>query len=143
MPFRTVEGFALADVAFEATGRTIEEMLESAAEAVTSTMIKNPKSLDSKSEKKISIDAKDEEHLLHDFLEELLFLKDAKQLLFGKYELKVEKGGAGLRLSGILKGERLDPKRQELLVDAKAISWHMLKVENTESGWKAFFIVDV
>jgi SHS2 domain-containing protein len=143
MPYRTVEGIAMADVAFEATGRTLEEMLASAAEAVTSTMIKNPGTLAHKIEKKISIDAKDEEFLLHDFLEELLFLKDAELLLFGKYELKVGKGGKGLKLSGTLKGEHLDQKKHELLVDAKAISWHMLKVEKSAKEWKAFFIVDV
>jgi SHS2 domain-containing protein len=106
-------------------------------------MIKDPAKLKAKEEMKISLEAKDEEHLLHDFLEELLFLKDAKLLLFGKYELKIRKGGKGLMLIGTLRGELLDPKKQELLVDAKAISWHMFKIEKSAKGYEAFFIVDV
>ena len=133
----------MADVAFIASGRTIEEMFASAAEALTSTMIKDPRKLEAVEVKTFTMDARDEEFLLHDFLEHLVFLKDAELLLFGKYELKIGKGGKGLVLSGTLRGEHLDQKKHELLVDAKAISWHMLKVEKNKAGYKAFFIVDV
>ena len=133
----------MADIAFEASGKTLEELFSSSGEALTSTMIKDPKTLGTGEEKRFTLEAKDEEFLLHDFLQELIFLKDAEQLLFKEYELRIEKGGKGLKLYATIKGEHLDPEKHDLLVDAKAVSWHMFKAGKSGRGWKAFFIVDL
>jgi protein archease len=143
MPFRFIDGVTMADVAFEASGKTLEEMFASAGAALTSTMIKDPSALKQAEKRELRLEAKDEEGLLHDFLEELIFIKDTEQLLFCGYALKIAKGGKGLVLTGSLGGERLDPKKHDLLVDAKAVSRHMFKVRREKGVWKAFAIVDV
>ncbi len=142
MPYKSVEGFAMADVAFEASGKTLEELFASCGEALTSTMIKDPKELGVNAEKRFTLEAKDAEFLLHDFLQELLYLKDAELLLFREYKLKIEKAEKGMKLTATMLGDHLDPTKQTLLIDAKAVSWHMFKVEKS-NVWKAFFIVDL
>jgi len=143
MPYRYLEGLTMADIAFEATGKTQEEMFISAADAMMSTQIQDIKALKSKEEKKIALKAGDIERLLHDFLQELIFLKDAEQLLFRDYRIEIKKVHDGIALEAVCKGEKLDPKRHNLLVDVKAVSWHKFKVEKTEDGWKAVVIIDV
>jgi len=140
MPYKYIEDVAIADVAFEASGKTIEEMFVSAAEALMNTQVKDLSAISAVDEVRFELKAKDEERLLHDFLQELIFYKDAKLLLFREYKLKIEKADGGFTLSANLKGEPINQKKHELLVDVKAVSWHMFKIEK---GWKAFIILDV
>ncbi|HSB46591.1 MAG TPA: archease [Candidatus Bilamarchaeum sp.] len=143
MPFKFIDGVAIADVAFEARGKTIEAMFISAGEALMNTQVKDLRSIGAKVEKRFSLENKDEERLLHDFLQELIFLKDAELLLFREYEVEIAKKEGGFRLSASLRGEQIDQKKHELLVDVKAVSWHMFKIEKTKTGWKCFVILDV
>jgi SHS2 domain-containing protein len=146
MPYRYLEGLTMADVAFEATGKTLEEMFISAADALMGTQVKDLKKVEQKVEKDFTLSAADEERLLHDFLQELIFYKDAERLLFSRYELKITKAkgaGGGYVLSAKAKGEPLDMKKHELLVDVKAVTWNKFKVEKIAKGWKAVVIIDV
>ena len=142
MPYKFFEDIAIADVAFEATGRTEEKMFESAALAVTNTMVKDLKSVKNKVTKTITVTGEDIQTLLFNFLQELIFLKDAKLLLFSKFDIKMSKGKK-MKLTVKASGEKLDMKKHELLVDVKAVSMHNYKVEKTKSGWSASIILDV
>lgn len=143
MPFKFKEDVAIADVAFEATGKTLNELFESCADAVVSTMVKNRKQVSAKQKKIFTAFSKNIENLLHDFMNELIFLKDADKLLFGKCKVKIEEKGGNYDLKAVCSGEKINPKKHTLLVDVKAVTWHMYKVEKTEKGWKAFVILDV
>ncbi|MDD5172415.1 MAG: archease [Candidatus ainarchaeum sp.] len=143
MPYKFLEGLTMADIAFEASGKTLEELFISAADAVTNTQIQDLKEIKTLVDKEFSLEAADEEKLLHNFLQELIFLKDSELLLFREYELKIKKAGKGYVLTAKAKGEKLDPKRHTLLADVKAVSWHMFKIEKIAKGWKATVIIDV
>lgn len=142
MPYRFLENYAIADVAFEATGKTIEELFESSALAVTNTMVKDLKSVKQKVTKNIEVKSDTLEMLLFNFLQELIFLKDAKLLLFNKFDIRISKGKK-LKLTVKASGEKLDMKKHELLVDVKAVSMHNYKVQKTKSGWSVSVILDV
>ncbi len=133
----------MADVAFEASGRTLEEMFVSAANAMTVTQIQDIGQLGIGEKKEFAINADKPDRLLHDFLQELIFLKDAELLLFREYDLKITQSGQGLSLSARLSGEQIDPRKHTLLVDVKAVSWHKFSVEKSDGGWKAIVIIDV
>ncbi len=143
MPYEFIEDLAIADVAFEATGKTLEEMFESAALAVTNTQVKDLKSIKDKKKMNISIDADSMEMLLFNFLQELIFLKDAKLLIFNKFKIKITQATGKYKLKAIASGEKLDMNKHELLVDVKAVSLHKFKVLKTRSGWRAEVILDV
>ena len=142
MPYRFLEDVAIADVAFEATGKTLKELFESSALAVTNTMVKDLKSVKQKVSKNIKIESDNVEMLLFNFLQELIFLKDAKLLLFNKFSIRISENKKW-KLNATAYGEKLDMKKHELLVDVKAVSLHNFKVERTKNGWKADVILDV
>ena len=131
-----------ADVAFKAKGKTIEELFESCALATEQTMVKDLKTVKHKTKKQIKLKAKNPEELLFNFLQELIFLKDAKLLLFSKFKIKI-KQDKELVLNAEIYGEKLNPKKHELLVDVKAVTYHFYKVEKVKNYWKAFIILDV
>lgn len=69
-----------ADVKFRAEGSTVEEMYSSAADALNETIRGDIKILEQEG-KSFEVDGPDQEVLLYNFLEEFLFLLDAKEFL--------------------------------------------------------------
>ena len=143
MPFKVKEDVAIADVAFEATGKSLNELFESCADAVVATMVKDVKTVAAKKKKTIKLSSNKVDQLLHDFMNELIFLKDAELLLFSKCKVKVTEKAGAYNLFAECSGDKINMKTQELLVDVKAATWHMFEVEKTTKGWKAFVILDV
>lgn len=143
MPYRYLEGLTSADVAFEATGKTIEEMFESAGVAVLGTMITDPKKVQPKLKVTIKKTAPDTERLLFDFLDELIYLKDSKQIFFSQFKIKISKTELGYSLIADSKGEKINPKKHDIIIDAKAVTMHKFEVKQTDTGWRAQVIIDV
>lgn len=87
----------------------------------------------------ISISGSDIEGLLVDFLNELIFLTDTKELLFSKFKIKIE----GNNLKAECMGEKIDPSRHELNEAIKAATYHMLSVKPGRHGFEATVLFDV
>ncbi len=143
MPYKYLEDVAIADVAFEAEGKTLEELFESSGFALTNAMIKDIGQIEQKVEISFEVEAEDVEMLLFNFLQELIFYKDAERLLFNKFGLDIKQKENKWHLGVKAWGEEIDREKHELLADAKAVALHNFKVEETAKGWKAMVIVDV
>ncbi len=145
MPYRDLEGLTVADLAFEVTGSTLEELLIDSAKAITNAMIRNMEVLRPSIERTATITAPDEEILLFNWLDEIIFWKDTEGLLFKEFELQVtENDEEQLTLHATMRGEELDMKRMELVIDVKAPTMHRFEVYQDEQGmWHAIFIVDI
>ena len=143
MPYKFVEGITVADMAFEATGRTPEKMFEAAALALTNIQVKSLKAIKPIIRKAISVNAEDLERLLFTFLQELIFLKDVDQLVFSKYKVEIFEKDKKFMLNCVAQGEKLNMKKHNLIVDAKAITYHQFEVKKTKKGWRAVVVVDI
>lgn len=133
---------ATADVCFEATGKTLEELFTNAALATEEVMV-DLKTVKQKLKSTITIAQKEIDKLLYDFLEELVFLKDKDLLLFNKFALKIKKTDNGYELQGTMHGETINQKHHKLMCDVKAVTLHMFKVEQTPAGWLARVVLDI
>ena len=131
-----------ADVLFEAEAATLGELFEQCALAVEESQVEL-KNIEPKNKVVLSGKNKDVEHLLFDFLDDLLFYKDSQRLIFSRFEVKVEEEEGAFNLTCDAFGEELDEERHEQLVDAKAITMHMFEVKKVEGGWKARVLVDI
>src|SRR3989344_3712345 len=94
-----------ADVMFEAYGKSLNKLFENAALATFEVQCDLEK-VERKVKKKIKLKNEDNEKLLFDFLEELIYLKDAKYLLFNKFSVKIKEG----KLEAEVEGEKINPK---------------------------------
>ncbi|MBI2578954.1 MAG: archease [Candidatus Aenigmarchaeota archaeon] len=140
MPYRFFKDVAIADVAFEASGGTLKELFESAGLAVTNTMVRDLKKVKPKVTKTIKLRSDSLESLLFNFLQEIVFLKDAKQLLLSRFSVKIDE--KNLVLTAKVSGEKLDMEKHELLVDVKAVTYHNFELKK-EKKWIARVILDV
>lgn len=139
MAYRFLEDVAIADIAFEATGKTLTELLQSAAEATIVSMA-NPKSVKAIITKEIKLKAESVNNLLFDFLEEIIFIKDKDSMVFN--EVKIEVDEKEMSLKATLKGDAINPAEQELRNDVKAVTMHYYEVVH-EKEWKARVVLDI
>ncbi len=133
-----------ADVFFVAKAATLAELFNECALAVEETMVDITKV---KAKQKVKILGEDTkiEGLLFDFLDEMLFYKDAKQLIFSKFEIEIRESQDPhkFELTCFAYGEKLDMIRHEPRVDVKAITMHEFSVEQLPEGWKAKVLIDI
>ena len=139
MPYRFLEDVSIADIAFEATGKTINELFQSAAEATIVSMA-NPKTVKPIVTKEIKLKAENVNNLLFDFLGEIIFMKDRDAMVYN--EVKVEVDEKKMTLKATLKGDAINPAKQELRNDVKAVTMHYYEVEH-KKDWKARVVLDI
>ena len=131
-----------ADVLFESTGKNLNEVFENSALAVFEVQT-NLNKVDCKLKRKIKLKNKTAENLLFDFLEELIYLKDAKYMLFSKFSVKIADEKNKFKLEAVAEGEKINPKKHELKVDVKAVTLHEFYLKKAKNGYKARVILDI
>jgi SHS2 domain-containing protein len=130
-------------VAFEAWGATLEEMFAAAADALMNVMIEDLTAIHRVEELEVRLEESDPEFLLFDFLNELVFLKDARRLLLRPGSLTIAPLPSGYSLQAMLYGEQIDSDRHRTLVDVKAVTLHRFNVQQSADGWQATVILDI
>jgi len=140
-PFRFLEKIAIADAAFEAQARTLEELFVNCAKATFDAMV-DFKTVTPNQVEKLKLENKTLEDLLFDWLAELIYLKDLKAMLFKEFSVKIYKN-ENYRLEGEVKGEAIDQNKHELRADVKAVTYHLFEVKKTNRLWKAKVILDI
>ena len=143
MPYRYLEDIAIADAAFEAWGGSVEEMLITAASATLNIMVGDLSAIRLREYRHLRIEDPQLDMLLFQFLQELVYYKDAEQLLLLAQNVRVEENEKGWTAWFEVAGEPIDPQRHDLIVDIKAVTLHRLSVKKTAEGWSATVIVDV
>ena len=131
-----------ADVMFEAQGKNLNEVFRNSALAVFDVQC-NLKNVRSKIKKKIKLKNSVVGDLLFDFLEELIYLKDAKYSLFGKFDVKIKETKGEYILDVIAHGEKINPEKHELKTDVKAITLHEFFLKKVKDGWKCKVLLDI
>ncbi len=139
--YRFLEGIVTADLAFEATGKDLNDLFTNAALAVLESQAKL-ETVEPKVTKKVVMENDDIGQLLFEFLNEIIFFKDAEQLIFKTVKVSIAKN-AKYKLVADLKGEKIDPRKHKLGNDLKAVTMHMFEVKETPKGWKCRVVIDI
>lgn len=140
MPYKYIEDVAIADTAFEATGKTLTELFQSAAEAVIDSMA-NPETVKPVKTIKFKKKHKELDRLLFETLEEIVYLKDKDAIVFNSVEIKVDEKKMTANI--ILTADAIKPEEQELRQDVKAVTMHYFLIQKTDQGWKANIVLDI
>jgi len=139
--YKFLEDVAIADIAYEAYGKNLEELFENAAFAIFE-MSANLETVNAKEKIEFEVESDKIENLLYDFLSEILFLKDSKYMVFKKVKVNI-KQNKKYQLKAILEGDTINPQKQQLENDIKAVTMHMFEIKKEKSGYKATIVVDI
>lgn len=142
--FRFLEDVALADAAFEASGDSPAELFAAAAQAVIETMV-DPSTVTGREVCRVELRAPDLAALLFDWLSRIVFLKDARGVVFHDVRVAVRptQDPPGWLVQGDLAGEAIDASRHALRGDVKAVTKHLYGLHEEGGRWTARVVMDL
>lgn len=128
-----------ADMGVRGIGKTKNEAFEEAAKALVA-LTTDLERVSPKEKVEVSLSAPDDEQLLVEWLDALVFEMATRLWVFSRFEVRIE----GVRLEGVLWGEPFDESRHGTGVEVKGPTFTELHVGKRDDGlWVAQLIVDV
>ena len=127
-----------ADMGVRGFGNTAAEAFEQAALAM-SAIITELALIEPREEISIICEEADQELLLTDWLNALIYEMSTRHMLFSRYEVVIENG----RLKASAWGEPIDVKRHQPAVEIKGATYTELTVYQSQGQWIAQCVVDV
>jgi SHS2 domain-containing protein len=127
-----------ADIGVRGFGASVGEAFEQAALALTA-VITDPASVNPRERVQVQCEAPDNELLLAEWLNALVYEMATRRMLFSRFAVRLESDG----LSGEAWGEEVDVARHHPAVEVKGATYTMLRVARAGDGWMAQTVVDV
>jgi len=128
-----------ADIGIRGIGTSKEEAFEQAAVALTAVIL-DPQELAAEQAVEITCEAPDDELLLVDWLNALVYQMATQRLLFGRFDVHIDGHGLHARAWG----EPIDVARHQPAVEVKGATLTSLRVGQEAGGtWVAQCVVDV
>ena len=127
-----------ADVGIIAYGADMNEAFANAAKALFS-LITDLDDVEEVTHRDIELTAPDQESLLVEWLNELIYLFDAENMLFKRFDIAQL---SDTHLKARSYGSKADSSRHKLKMGVKAATYHMLKIDKS-NGIKAQVLFDI
>jgi SHS2 domain-containing protein len=128
-----------ADIGITAYGADMKQVFANAARGLFS-IITNLDNVASTKKLDIQVTAPDREALLLQWLNELIYLFEVKETLFNRFDITTI---TDTEIKAIGYGEKINLTKHEFKTQVKAATYHMLKIEQNEDGYRAQVIFDV
>lgn len=133
------DGGPPADLYVEGRGETLGEAFASVALAMFNTLsplegIKERETFTAEAE------GHDMESLLFNIMDELLYINDTEGLMARSLEVEVDT--EGFKAEATCRGERFDQGRHEPGIQVKAVTYHLMKIEELPEGWRVRMVFD-
>ena len=133
----------MADAAIEVNSDSLEGIFIDSGKALTNTMVDDLKSIKTNKKYTFKVESQERDLLLFEFLEKLVIEKDANQMLFSEFEVKINQTNEKFMVSVIAHGEHIDYDRHELCADVKAVTLHKFSLIKGKKNWNAKMILDI
>lgn len=130
-----------ADVAADLDGSTLDDIFVSAAQALTDT-ITDIRAVRPVVTESVTLEAATVDDLLVDWLNELLFRFEVRNVLVSTATVSVSEGERW-SLRAVASGETLDPDRHPSRVLVKGATYHGLHVTRDGDTWRARIVLDI
>ncbi len=128
-----------ADLGLRVRAPDLDTLLAEAAAGLFSMIVANLDAVRPVQERSLRVARTRNDDLLFDWLSELLYLFDTKQVLLCEFDVQCTAD----ELTARMRGEPVDRSRHVLDHEVKAITYHGLTCRQTEDGWLAEVVVDI
>ena len=128
-----------ADIGLTIYGEDLKALFAHAGEGFFH-IITDLKKVKPRIEKRVELGGESLDRLLVDWLGELLYLHDVDHLLFGEFAME-SVGVEGLK--AVAKGEPFQEGVHVIKTEIKAVTYHQIRVEKRNGGWRARVIFDL
>ena len=125
--FRFLPEVASGSIAYEAFGKSERQLLENCGLALEEAM-GDTRTIRRRLKEVINIRGTSFQAIAFSFLEKIVFLRQAKGMLFREFKLGFEQTGNSFLLQGFAYGENLDPVRHKTRSQIKTIDKSLFEV---------------
>lgn len=119
----------------------MEELFENAALAMFN-VIAPLEMIGEASVRDVTVTADSNDELLHNWLAELVYLKDVHSELYSKFKVRIETRDM-IQLAAEIRGDSIDSVREHTHADVKAVTYHRLAIERRDGGLVATVVLDL
>ncbi|MDO9119056.1 MAG: archease [Nitrospira sp.] len=140
--FQFLDDVALADLAFDAEGDSVQEVFDAASNAVMEAMA-DPATVGATWERRIEHAESDLAELLFDWLSDFVYWKDAAGVVFSCASISLTREGGQWKLDGTLVGEPVNQATQVLRNDVKGVTKHLYRLHQDNGRWGVRVVLDV
>jgi len=137
--------WATADIVLIVEEDSLEKLFKTSGIALENYMVEGIKK---KKSTKINISAQDLRELIFLWLNELIYIKDSKNLFFNDFDIEIKKNDE-YKLTAVGYGEKFDQKRHDSKHDVKSCTYHKLEVRKINrknknyKSWRAQVVLDI
>ncbi len=128
-----------ADIGIITSAQSLKELYENAAFALFDIMCDGGE-VRREVEAEVIVEGDDAPSTMVNWLNELLFIFETRSLLMVDFKVF---SADSTQVKARVGGEEFDPSRHKVARHVKAVTYHRLKVMQTEGGWEAEILLDV
>jgi SHS2 domain-containing protein len=128
-----------ADTGIIAYGTDAKELFSNAALALFS-LITEIEGIRERLHLDLELGSENRDSLLVDWLNELIYCFDSKHILFKRFDIESLTHST---LKATCYGEYFDPNKHRIKAGVKAATYHMLRLDTDDSGYRAQVILDI
>ncbi|MFC7046413.1 archease [Halobacteriaceae archaeon GCM10025711] len=128
-----------ADVAVAATGDSLGDVFAAVADGLTAAMCEDVPATGG-DRFAVELDAESREALLFDYLDQLIYERDVREVLPADNDATVTQAGDRWRVEASARGV---PLADVVAREVKAVTYSEMALERTDDGWRAYVVFDV
>jgi SHS2 domain-containing protein len=136
-PFEIIDH--TADIGIVAYGADIKQVFANAALGLFNLMA-DLDNLKEDVKREIELSAEDVEVLLVEWLNELIYISEVEHIIFKRFEINEL---SNTQLKATCFGEKIKPGQHRLKREIKAATYHMLRLDKEDGGYKVQIIFDI
>jgi len=127
-----------ADIGIRAIAESLNSAFEEAALALTA-IVTEPNNVAKIESVKIECSAENNELLLVNWLNSVIYETAVRKMLFSRFEVRIE----NLKVSATIWGEKINQQKHSPAVEPKAVTYNQLSVKNENGKWTVQCVIDV
>ena len=131
-----------ADIGIEVVSNSIEDAFINSALA-TMNLVTDVEKMDTTINKEVQITSEDLYALLYDWITEVIMLMNCDFFIASKYDLNISESDDKYILKAILYGDIYDTNKYNYKTEVKAITYHLMQIDNIDDNYHVKFIVDI
>jgi len=136
-PFEVIDH--TADIGIVVYGADIKQVFANAALGLFNLMA-DLDNLKENTKREIELSAEDVEVLLVEWLNELIYISEVEHIVFKRFEINEL---SNTKLKATCFGQKIKPGQHRLKREIKAATYHMLRLNKVDGGYKVQIIFDV
>jgi SHS2 domain-containing protein len=136
-PFEIIDH--TADIGIVVYGADIKELFANAALGLFN-LIADLDGLNENIKRDVEMSAEDVEVLLVEWLNELIYISDVEHVIFKRFEIN---SFSNTEIKATCYGEKIKPDQKRLKREIKAATYHMLRIDKENNGYKVQIIFDI